>query len=170
MDDRVLLKLFRSEPDRAMELLCDRYAALAAAVARRILPDRPQEVEEITADVMVKVWQDARKLRPETLRGFILTAARNLAVDRWRALRRRGEVPLFDQEAEEEMPPDRQLMDRELVEQVLACSPPDGELFVRHYVLLETAQELAQRFQMTESAVRSRLHRVRQKLKQEVSP
>ena len=68
------------------------------------------------------------------------------------------------------MPPDRQLMDRELVEQVLACSPPDGELFVRHYVLLETAQELAQRFQMTESAVRSRLHRVRQKLKQEVSP
>ena len=55
-----------------------------------------------------------------------------------------------------------------LAEQIKAMSPPDGEIFLRHHLLLETAAEIAQRFGLTESAVRSRLHRMRKQLRKEV--
>ena len=55
-----------------------------------------------------------------------------------------------------------------LAEQIRALSPPDGEIFLRHYLLLETAAEIAPRYGLTESAVRSRLHRIRKLLQEEV--
>ena len=55
-----------------------------------------------------------------------------------------------------------------LADYIRTLSPPDGEMFLRHYLLLETAAEIGARYGLTESAVRSRLHRVRQTLQKEV--
>lgn len=167
MIDAQLLEKLKTHPDRAVGELVSRYGALAVSVAGRMLP--PQDAEEVAADTMVKVWQSAAELDPQTLRGFIITAARNLAVDRWRALRRRGEVPLFDDDREDTAFLEEDLIGRELTEQILSLSPPDGEIFLRHYLLLEPAKEIGTRFGLTESAVRARLHRTREILKKEVS-
>lgn len=59
-------------------------------------------------------------------------------------------------------------MGEELQKQILAVLPPDGEIFLRHYVLLESAKEIGAGFGLTESAVRARLHRTRNILRQEV--
>ena len=55
-----------------------------------------------------------------------------------------------------------------LADYIRTLSPPDGEMFLRHYLLLETAAEIGERYGLTESAVRARLHRVRQTLQREV--
>lgn len=166
MTDQALLALLRQDPERGIAALVDHYGALAAAIAGRVLPGRQADIEEVTADVMVKLWQTGERLRAETLRGFVITTARNLAIDRWRILRRRAEVPLFDgdQDATVFLEQDVRL----LAEDIRALSPPDGELFLRHHMLLETAAEIAARFGLTESAVRSRLHRTRKLLQKEV--
>ncbi len=57
--------------------------------------------DAVAADVLVKLWRAGPSLRAEALRGFVITTARNLAVDRWRQLRRRAEVPLFDVDGED---------------------------------------------------------------------
>jgi len=168
MTDRELLAMLKQKPDQALHLLSQRYAPLAASVAGRILPGRTQDTEEIAADVLLRIWQKQKELEPQTLRGFVITTARNLAIDRYRILRRRNEVPLFDHDQEATEFLEDQVLTNVLAEQIKAMSPPDGEIFLRHHLLLETAAEIGQRFGLTEAAVRSRLHRMRKQLRKEV--
>lgn len=168
MEDRELLTLLQKDGEAGARVLCDHYASLAAAIARRILPGRNEDIEEIAADTVITVWQKRAVLRDDTLRGFVITTARNLAIDRWRQLRRRNEVELFDCDREDTEYLESGILGEELQRQILAVSPPDGEIFLRHYVLLESAKEIAARFGLTESAVRARLHRTRKILQQEV--
>ena len=50
---------------------------------------------------------------------------------------------------------------RELMAQVMALPPPDGELFLRRYVYGETAAQLGVHFNIPAATVRTRLHRAR---------
>ena len=167
MTDRERVALLRDHPNRGMEELARQYATLAAGIAGRILQN-PRDAEEVASDVLLRLWQNRETLNPDTLRGFVITTARNLAVDRWRQLRRRSEVPLTEWDREPAELLESLVLTKVLAEQIKALSPPDGELFLRHYLLLETARELADRFQMTVPAVRSRLHRLRERLRKEV--
>ena len=93
---------------------------------------------------------------------MVLTA-RQCAIDRYRALLRRGEtLPLDDRDdAELAVALESDLESRELMEQILARPPPDGELFLRRYLSGETAAQLGARFGMPAGTVRTRLHRAR---------
>ena len=153
MTDRELLSRLSSAPEETLAALSARYSPLAAAIAGRLLPGRQADLEEVAAD---------------TLRGFVITTARNLAIDRWRQLRRRDEVPLFDHDGADSDFLEREVLSSALADYIRALSPPDGEIFLRHYLLLETAAEIGARYGLTESAVRARLHRVRQTLQREV--
>lgn len=168
MTDRELLAQLRQAPDTALAELTMRYAPLATAIAGRVLLGRQADIEEVAADTLIKIWQARDSLAAETLRGFVITTARNLAIDRWRVLRRRAEVPLFDNDAEDSAFLEQQVLGSVLAEYIRTLSPPDGEIFLRHYLLLETAAEIGVRYGMTESAVRSRLHRIRKFLQKEV--
>ena len=168
MTDAQLLQLLDRKPDEALQALSARYGTLASAIAGRILPDHRQDTEEIAADVLIRIWEKRHTLDPQTLRGFVITTARNLAIDRWRTLRRRREVPLFDDDREATEFLETQVLTQVLAEQIRDMSPPDGEIFLRHHLLLETAAQIAQRFELTEGAVRARLHRMRKQLRKEI--
>ena len=94
---------------------------------------------------------------------LVVQAARQCAIDRYRALLRRGEtLPLDDRDdAELAVALESELETRELMAQVMALPPPDGELFLRRYVYGETAAQLGVHFNMPAATVRTRLHRAR---------
>ena len=79
-----------------------------------------------------------------------------------------AQVPLLEGDGEDAACLDELRIGEELQKRILAVSPPDGEIFLRHYLLLESVGEIAARFSMTESAVRSRLYRTRMRLREEV--
>ena len=168
MTDRELLVLLSRDPEKALADLTARYAPLAAAIAGRVLPGRRADIEEVAADTLIKLWQAGGTLSAETLRGFVITTARNLAIDRWRQLLRRAEVPLFDGDAEDSAFLEQEVLGGVLADYIRTLSPPDGEIFLRHYLLLETAAEIGARYGLTEAAVRARLHRIRKLLRREV--
>lgn len=168
MTDRELLARLKKSPDAALSALADRYLPLAAAIAGRLLPGRQADIEEVAADTLIRLWQTGDALDPDTLRGFVITTARNLAIDRWRLLRRRAEVPLFDNDGEDSAFLEQEVLGSVLADYIRTLSPPDGEIFLRHYLLLETAAEIGARYGLTEPAVRSRLHRIRKLLQKEV--
>ncbi len=93
----------------------------------------------------------------------MVRTARQCAIDRYRALLRRGEtLPLDDRDdAELAVALESELETRELMAQVMALPPPDGELFLRRYVYGETAAQLGVHFNMPAATVRTRLHRAR---------
>ena len=78
--------LRRGDP-RGLEELMSRYTPYVAAVAARVLPGRPQDWEELTADVFLSAWEHRKALRPEQIRGWLGKVARNRALNRLRASR-----------------------------------------------------------------------------------
>lgn len=54
--------LRRGDP-RGLEELMSRYTPYVAAVAARVLPGRPQDWEELTADVFLSAWEHRKALR-----------------------------------------------------------------------------------------------------------
>ena len=71
-------------------------------------------------------------------------------------------LPLDDRDdAELAVALESELETRELMAQVMALPPPDGELFLRRYVYGETAAQLGVHFNMPAATVRTRLHRAR---------
>lgn len=76
---------------RAEEVLCQRFAPVVRAFARRRLRGR-DAVEEFTQDallLMVEALREARVEQPERIGGFVLGICRTLAFDRARQRERR---------------------------------------------------------------------------------
>ena len=150
--------------ERELDGLLRDYGGAVRAVCRAILPGHPQDAEEAEADTFYKLWRSAKLPADEVhRRRLVVLTARQCAIDRYRALLRRGEtLPLDDRDdAELAVALESDLESRELMEQILALPPPDGELFLRRYLYGETAAQLGARFGMPAGTVRTRLHRAR---------
>ena len=150
--------------ERELDILLREYGGAVRAVCRAILPGHPQDAEEAEADTFYKLWRGAHMPADEThRRRLVVLTARQCAIDRYRALLRRGEtLPLDDRDdAELAVALESHLESRELMAQIMALPPPDGELFLRRYLYGETAAQLGARFAMPAATVRTRLHRAR---------
>ena len=150
--------------ERELDILLREYGGAVRAVSRAILPGHPQDAEEAEADTFYKLWRGARLPADEAhRRRLVVLTARQCAIDRYRALLRRGEtLPLDDRDAAElAVALESDLESRELMAQIMALPPPDGELFLRRYLYGETAAQLGARFAMPAGTVRTRLHRAR---------
>lgn len=150
--------------EHELDTLLRDYGGAVQSVCQAILPGHPQDAEEAEADTFYKLWRGAHLPADEThRRRLVVQTARQCAIDRYRALLRRGEtLPLDDRDdAELAVALESELETRELMAQVMALPPPDGELFLRRYVYGETAAHLGVHFNMPAATVRTRLHRAR---------
>ena len=91
-DDSLVERVGNGE-QQALLHLYDRYASRVYALALRILGDS-MSAEEITQDVFLKLWSRARSYLAERgpLAPWLLTIARNTALDRLRLERRRPAI------------------------------------------------------------------------------
>ena len=155
-------RLRRGDP-AGLEALMDRYTPYLSAIAARVLPGRPQDWEELTADVFLAAWENRRKLQPEKVKGWLAVTMRNRCINRLRALREE-EMPL------EEDSPQRALEDQEaarLVREALdTLDRTDRELFVCRYYYGQTVARAAEEMGLNLSTAKSRLRRGREKLKE----
>ena len=98
VDDVQLAEQLAAGDARALELLYDRYGALAYSVAMRVLGD-PGKAEDVVQDVFLKLWTNAARFDSGrgSLRTWLLSAVRNRSID---YLRGRG----AHERAEKEIP------------------------------------------------------------------
>lgn len=177
MDDNKIIDLYWARSQQAITESETKYGPYCRTVARNIL-DRAEDAEECVNDTWMRAWQAMPPQRPAALRAFFGKLTRNLSLDRWRQLRaaKRGgsQVPLALEELE------GCLSGRDRVDEALdaretaaaisrflrALPDEDRRLFVRRYWHLESIRDLALRFSMSEGQAKSRLHRIRQQLRQ----
>ncbi len=175
MRDQDLIRLLQKDPDSGLQAALRGYGPLIKAVLVRILPRDPRDVEECMADVLVALWRCAGQLeRQKTpLRPWLIVTARNCGIDRYHSLRRHaalsldaelgqtlGELAEFDRAASDAADLAGAL--------VAAMDPPDREIFLRKYYLLETSKEIAAALDMSEGAVNTRLSRGRERLRRQL--
>ena len=168
MDERLLLKRIAQNDEQALTRMIRQYSAYVVTVihnrSRGILA--PEDEEEITSDVFLTLWQNAGKIRTETVRPWLGAVARNLTTDRLRTQKitlpleedvPAGEDPLWERAI-------RQDRLQELQKALSRLSPENQEIFYRYYDLCQTSIEIAVEMGLKPPTVRTRLKRGREQL------
>lgn len=179
MEDGTIIDLYWERSQQAIAESEKKYGPYCHTIARRIL-DQEEDAEECVNDTWLHAWNAMPPQRPGILSAFFGKLTRNLSLDRWRrnkAAKRGGDrVEAALHELEDCLPdlrrPDEELEAGETAALISAFlrrqSRENRALFVRRYFHLEPLNDLADRFGMSVGQVKSRLHRMRVKLKAEL--
>lgn len=87
MQERNLIRRLKQHQPQALEELIQTYSPYVGTIVRNIIGKYLSEsdVEELTADVFVAVWEHADQVKPGKLTGFLAAIARNRAKNRIRS-------------------------------------------------------------------------------------
>ena len=170
MNDAKALALLKSGDQEALEWFIDKYSAYVGTVVNSILASSMthEDVEEVTADVFVTLWQSAEKLVPLNLKGYLSRVARSLSMQR---LRERVQVLPLDEDIlilDEDSVFDsleREDQDNEIRKLVYSMPQPDKEIFLRFYYYCQSVSVIANQMQMNPSTIKTKLRRGRERLR-----
>lgn len=175
MEDEKIIELFWNRNEEALVQTNRKYGSFCYGIAHNILKNE-EDAEECVNDTWLKVWLVIPPKRPEFFQAFIGKITRNLSLDRYRksrAAKRGGKtLDLIFDELEECIA--GQSMDTQTdsmaitgaLSQFLAGLSHDARIiFVRRYWYADSVIQIAERYGMSESKVKSALMRSRKKLK-----
>lgn len=170
MDDKKALRAITRGSQEALSQIIDRYAAYVHTVIYNIIGGSmtASDIEEVTSDVFLALWENAGKVSGEKLRAYLGSVARNKAKNKLRELG--ADVPLEEDLLlvsgdTPELLFEKREQARLVMQAVRSMGEPDSEIFLRHYYYYQTDGTIARELDMNPSTVKTRLSRGREKLK-----
>lgn len=172
-DDRII-ELYFARDEQAIAATSAKYNTYCMNIAMNILHNN-EDSEECVNDTLLAAWNSIPPHRPEKLSAFLGKLTRNFSLNRHKALhaerRGGGEFALSLEELDECIEDPRSLGDNpeelgHLISDFLYTQSKEmRQVFVRRYFHSESIADIAERFDMSESKVKSILHRMRLGLK-----
>lgn len=176
MDDSKIVDLYLQRDERAIELTAEKYGERIKNLAKNIVEDE-NTAEECENDTYLKAWDSIPPHEPRTyLFSFLAKITRQLCLDRCRAQNRiKRNINLVELTAEMELclpssenvekQMDAKLMGS-LINSFLKQLPEDKRnMFIRRYWFMDSISDISKRYSLKESAVKTKLHRLRNQLK-----
>lgn len=175
MDDSGIIELFFERSEKAIAELSRKYGGIIKKLAENILRDK-QHAEDCVNDTYFDVWNAIPPQRPNSLKAFICRIARNISLDRYRynsSQKRCAYEICLDELAEcvssnetaESLFESKELT--RLIEEYLDTLDKTNRLiFVRRYWYVDPIKDIADAVCLSGGAVRTRLARLREKLKE----
>lgn len=172
-DDEIIALYFRRDEDaiRQTELA---YGGKLYNLSYRLLWNR-EDAEESVSDTYMKVWENIPPTKPTFFYAYLAKICRFLAMGKldWNnAAKRKAEVVELSDEMENCIPDlsrEMQIQSQELgallSEFLGTLSPENRQIFMRRYWYAESIAEIAQRFHLGESNVKTKLMRTRNALR-----
>ncbi len=176
MNDRQIVALYLARDEQAIERTAAQYGRRLRSLAERITADI-QTAEECENDTYLEAWQRIPPHEPfDYLGAFLSRIVRHLALNRCRdraRQKRSGPVCVLSDELEQCLPaPDNcacrvdELVLGEVINRFLASLDTEKRrLFLRRYWYFDSVADLCRRFEMSESKVKTTLHRCRKALR-----
>lgn len=121
----------------------------------------PADAEDVTQTVFLKYLEKRPELEAGKEKAWLLQVTANQCRDLWRLLRRRATVPLEEARAVAVLPPQVEAV----AQAVEKLKPLDRAAVYLFYYEGYSTGEIAGMLRMNQSAITSRLHRARKKLK-----
>lgn len=173
MEDAKIIALFWARSEQAVRETDLAYGRRLFALSHRILDVR-EDAQECVNDTYLETWQSIPPQKPKHFYGFLAAICRNLSLNRvdWKlAARRNAQVVELTQEMESCIPDRRKEQEfdrqeiRSALERFLESLPGESRLiFLRRYLFADSVSQIAARYHITESKVKTQLHRTRKKL------
>ena len=176
MEDRKIVDLYWARSEQAIFETQNKYGSYCFSIANNILPFR-EDAEESVNDTYLAAWNAIPPNRPGILSTFLGKLTRRISIDRWRSLtadKRGGStVCLTLDELAECIPgssdPAADVEAKELAAAIGrfldTVTSTERKVFLMRYFDLAGIQDIADRFHMSPSKVKSMLHRTRGKLR-----
>ncbi len=172
MTDNELTAELQKHSEVALEEIMSRYIKYASTIVYNISRGMmsPSDLEETTADVFIAVWNDADKIRMNSLKGFIAAVAKNKAKEALRRIKPKGEmldiddVVMADEYSLSESI-DEKVLQKDLKDALDLFGQPDREILLRYYYYYQTAPSISEKMGLKLEAVKSKIKRGRTKLK-----
>ena len=176
MEDSKIVSLYWERDERAIFESNAKYGRYCYSIAHNITQD-PQDADESVNDTWLHAWRSMPPHRPAVLSLFLGKLTRRISLNRWRDQHRKkrgaGEVTLALEELEECIPDAHSVEETVEVQELskVICAfidtlpATEQRMFVCRYWFLASNQEIGNRFGYSESKVKSKLFRIRTKLK-----
>lgn len=166
-----LLEQLKQHNRKALERVMQRYTNYVGTIIRNVLRGQlsQEDLEELTADVFIALWEHAMDIRTENLTGYLASIARSKAIN-WIRKKQIETQPLDDVVIADDtdVPAQTELAEMaEILQEMLDALPmQDRNILIRYYYYHQTVREIASELHMKEATVKTRMHRSRNKLRQ----
>lgn len=174
IDDSKIIELYFARDERAIKETDMKYGKLCYSIAYNIL-NNTEDSDECVNDTYNGVWNAIPPVKPNSLMAFLCKIARNLSLKRLeynsRGKRSKNMLVSLDELAsilpDERYAPDVSDEDiGKLISEFLRMQKDDvRNVFIRKYYFFDSIEEIAERFDFTESKVKNMLFHTRNKLK-----
>ena len=178
MQDTEILDLYWQRNETAIRETDRAYGGKLHALAERIVENR-EDGEECVSDTYLAAWDHIPPQRPNYFFAWLAKVCRNFAfgiLDKRQAAKRNAQIVTLTAEMELCIPDRRREAELEGAElgRILnaflgTLSRESRILFLRRYWYAESVGEIARRYGMGESKVKTSLHRTRQKLREQLA-
>lgn len=176
MEDNQIIDLYFARSEQAIQETDNKYGRYCYRISYNILENQ-EDAEECVSDTYMAAWKSIPPTRPKMFTAFLGKISRHISLDRWRKMsagkRGGGETALALEELGEciadSNSPEKTLRTKEFraaMNRFLSdLSATDRILFVSRYWYLRSAQYISEKTGLAEPAVRTRLFRIRAKLR-----
>ena len=171
LSDKKIISAIAAQDERILAYVVQKYSKLLWKIAASILINAAsvQDVEECVADVFIYLWQYPEKYNPDKakLSSWLSVVARSKAVDRYRQISRKREIPMEEIVAESLGYSEITAVEED--DKLQSCmdelNAKERELIIRRYYYEQKPAEIAVALDIPKKQVENKLYYVRQKLR-----
>ena len=175
-DDRIISLLFQRD-EQALQIIRQQYGAICFQMAYRMTGNR-EDAEECVSDMLMDVWNSIPPNHPERLPVYLITLVRRTAIDKYEhvhRIKRGGTQFCASLDELSEIIPSGEQVEHQVEQRELTAALtkwlqtlPEGKrnLFMQRYFMAESVQAIAEKNNMSISAVKMTLLRTRNQLKE----
>lgn len=176
MEDNKIIELYWQRDETAINKTEEKYGNYLTKIAFNILLDA-EDCKECVNDTFYYAWKSIPPNKPEKLAFYLGRITRNLAINKLReknAVMRKSDRYAVSLSELDECIPSENLLDEKIDEESLAeligkylntVSDEARICFVRKYFNMDSIKDIAGLYNMSESKLKSLLHRTRKGLK-----
>lgn len=175
MEDSKITDLFWQRSEEAIDAVSEKYGKLCRGIAMNLLRNE-EDAQECVNDTFYALWEAIPPHRPGKLLPFAAKITRNLAMKKlaYRSAEKRAVLTVPFEELNECIPGgtaaehrlEQQELRRALEEFLGQLDPQSRNMFLRRYWFFDSVEEIARGFGVSAGSVKTRLYRIRMKLKQ----
>ena len=170
MRDRLVEKL-KKHNENALGQIIEQQSGFVASVVYNTANGSlsKEDIEEVTADVFVTLWNNADKAQEGKLRGYLCVIAKTRTLNKIKSSRNNAVLNIDDYDPEDDFSiaceTEKRDFHRELREVITEIPQPDREILIRYYYYNQTVSQISEKMDIKLDTVKSKLRRTREKIK-----